>query len=384
MRILIVGHYNGDGSPTASHIHDQVKAYAALGHDVLVLAPVALGKRDYFHRRFRSGMVFADNIPHLTLHHVSLSNFGEDGFNTKSAICSIKKWLNKLKDFRPDIIHAHTFGTDTEIGKYLKKCLGVPLVITTHGSDTSIPYEQGNLDFLRSCCDGADQVIAVSSALADKVRACGTSTPVSTILNGFAVQHTSQIKEKKFPCSLIQVGSLQKQKRFDTTLLAFSQTRNAYPEAKLTLIGQGTEREHLESLSRELGVADAVHFTGLLPNNGVLAEMARSQFFCMPSVREGFGIVYLEAMASGCITIGTEGEGIADLIVSGENGFLVPPDDPEAIVRVIDWCITHPEEAATIAERGRRDALALTWEKNAKEYITLFKEFVQNGTFDTK
>ncbi len=99
----------------------------------------------------------------------------------------------------------------------------------------------------------------------------------------------------------------------------------------------------------------------------------------MPSINEGFGIVYLEAMASGCITIGTEGEGIADLIVSGENGFLVPPDNPEAIVKVVEWCLEHPEEADGIAENGRKDALALTWEKNAAEYIKLFKE-LQHGT----
>ena len=84
--------------------------------------------------------------------------------------------------------------------------------------------------------------------------------------------------------------------------------------------------------------------------------------------------MYLEAMACGCVTVGTEGEGIADLIVSGENGFLVPPDDPEAIVRVIEWCLEHPAEAGAIAERGRRDALELTWEKNAKQYLKLFKE----------
>ena len=80
-------------------------------------------------------------------------------------------------------------------------------------------------------------------------------------------------------------------------------------------------------------------------------------------------------MASGCVTIGTEGEGIAVLIISGENGFLVPPDDPDAIVQTIEWCLGHPDKASAIAERGRRDALNLTWEKNAKQYTALFQEF---------
>ena len=94
----------------------------------------------------------------------------------------------------------------------------------------------------------------------------------------------------------------------------------------------------------------------------------------MPSYPEGFGIVYLEAMASGCITIGTEGEGIANLIKNGENGFLVPPDDPDDIAAVMEWCLAHPEEATAIADRGRQDALSLTWDHNAEQYIKLFKE----------
>ena len=101
--------------------------------------------------------------------------------------------------------------------------------------------------------------------------------------------------------------------------------------------------------------------------------MGSSQFFVMPSVQEGFGIVYLEAMACGCIAIGTEGEGIADLIVSGENGFLVPPDQPETIAKTILRCLKHPKEASAIAERGRQAAKGLTWEKNAMQYISLFE-----------
>lgn len=69
----------------------------------------------------------------------------------------------------------------------------------------------------------------------------------------------------------------------------------------------------------------------------------------------------------------TEGQGIADLITSGENGFLVPPDDPGAIVKIITWCVEHPQEADRIAERGRRDALELTWDKNAAQYVRLFE-----------
>ena len=122
---------------------------------------------------------------------------------------------------------------------------------------------------------------------------------------------------------------------------------------------------------------DSVCFTGYLPNPETLAEMAKAMFFVMPSVREGFGIVYLEAMASGCVTIGTQGEGIADLIENGHNGFLVPPEDPNAIVSVIESCLRDPQRAREIADRGREDACALTWPANAQKYVDLFNSLMK-------
>lgn len=375
MNILVIAHYQNDSSPTAIFIHDQVKAYAALGHRVRVIVPIALGKRGFCKgERFHSAVDMIDGVEHFFVRHLSLSHYGADGFNTRRAIAAIAQQYDRLfADFAPDIIHAHTLGFDSDIGAWLKSRLRIPLVVTTHGSDTSIPYEKGLFDWLSEKSDSADHVVAVSSALAKKLASCGTKTPVSVILNGFRVQTVSAVKEK-VPCSVVQVGHLIKQKHVDTMICAFAQIRRAHPSAYLTVIGQGKEKEFLMRLCADKGVSDSVHFTGQLSNEKVLAQMACAQFFCMPSVREGFGIVYLEAMACNCVTIGTEGEGIADLIVSGKNGFLVSPDDPMAIVQAIEWCLSHPNEAISIAEQGRRDVLSLTWERNATQYIKLFEE----------
>lgn len=377
MKILVVAHCQNDGSPTAIFIHDQVKEYVAMGHEILVLSPIALGKRDFLHHRFHSDIYEIDQVVHIILHHFSLSNYGKNGINQRSAIFSAHRWMSYLKNFQPDVIHAHTLGLDSDLGAWLKEKLHCPLVVTTHGSDTSIPVEQGRAAELKPLCDKADRIVAVSSALAGKLAVCGTGTPVSVILNGFRVQALPASSEEKQPCSIIQVGHLIPQKHFDTTLRAFARLKEAYPDAELTVIGQGTERENLERLAQELGVSKAVRFVGQIPNGEVLSEMSKAQFFCMPSVREGFGIVYLEAMASGCITIGTQGEGIADLIKTGQNGFLVPPEDPDAIAEVVDWCLTHPAEADAIAQRGRADALTLTWERNAIQYTQLFQRLIE-------
>ena len=377
MNILVVCHYGLYEDLSFSFVHAQAKAYTAIGHNVKVLVPVAVAKPDWTGKRLKAHTFECEGVIIVPVRYVSLSSYGEKRFNMQSVIASIKLQLPTILDgFRPDIIHAHTLGFDSEIGKYLKQKLGIPLVVTTHGSDCAIPYEQGRLEFLRSCCDGVDHIVSVSSALGNKLRTCGTITPITAILNGYAAQNCLGVREKK-EFSFLQVGHLQAQKRPAITIQAFAKIYSIYPNARLTMIGAGPERERLELLCKELGIQDMVRFTGQLSNQEVLSEMAQTQFFVMPSVREGLGIVYLEAMASACITIGTEEEGIADVITSGENGFLVPPDDSDAIVRIVEWCLMHSEEAIKIAAHGRTDATELTWERNAQKYVQLFEKLTR-------
>lgn len=374
MNILVVCHYGLYQDLTSSFVHAQAKAYAAQGHWVRVIIPVPVGKVWEGHRVGPFHAVRKDGGVELYYaRFLSLSNFGKRWFNTISAKCAVRLFLGQLlRDFTPDVIHAHALGLSSQVGAWLKGRLGRSLVVTTHGSDTSIPVEQGRAAELKPFCDEADHVAAVSSALADKLRACGTGTPISVILNGFQPRYLPGNTQKE-PLSFIQVGNLLEQKRFHVTIRVIADIRKRHPGASLTIVGQGPERPALEALCRELGVEDAVRFLGQLPNREVLAEMAKARFFVMPSVREGFGIVYLEAMASGCVAIGTEGEGIADLIISGENGILVPPDAPEAIAEAIETWLAAPARTDLLAERGRQAAMSLTWEANARQYLTLFQ-----------
>ncbi len=375
MNILVVCHDGLYRDLSASFVHGQTRAYVKLGHRVRVIIPVAVGKPGPDGKRFGPAVLRreADGVELYYVRYATLSQYGARWFNHTSACVALRCALSAiLRDFTPQVIHAHTLGFDTQVGAWLKNRLGVPLMVTTHGSDASIPFEKGDLAFLRNSCDLADTVVAVSSALAQKVRACGTATPVRVIMNGFRLDHVPESREK-VPVSLIQVGNLQEQKRVHITIEAFSRLCWGYPEATLTIVGSGPQREDLEALCRDLGIADRVTFTGRLPNAQVLEKMAAAQFFVMPSVREGFGIVYAEAMACGCVAIGTQGEGIADLIVSGENGYLVPPDDPEAIVCAIQTCLEDPKKTEIVAEAGRKAALQLTWEKNAQAYCELME-----------
>jgi len=381
MDILMVCHYGLYRDLSYSFVHGQARAYAALGHRVRVIIPIGLGKRSPDGNRFGPKLVHqqADAVDLYYMRYLTASHYGETHFNPASATVALRSVLPiVLKDFSPDVIHAHTLGFDSKLGGWLKHRLGLPLVVTTHGSDSSLPYEQGRLAYLRKCCDVADRVVAVSSALAKKLQRCGTTTPIVSILNGVELSHIPSSFDKA-PLSLLQVGHLTRQKQADTTIRALASLRQSHPEATLTLVGQGPECESLQQLCQQLNIANAVRFTGQLPHSQVLEEMAKAQFFVLPSTREGFGVVYAEAMACGCLTIGTQDEGIADLITNGKNGFLVPAKHPEAIVSVIMQCLEDPAMAIRIAQAGQQVAQTLTWENNARQYVAMIRELKERG-----
>lgn len=376
MNILVVCHYGLYEDLSYSFVHNQIREYAALGHRVRVIIPNGLGKVGRSGGRLEKPLLIslADGVELYDFRYLTLSRYGQRGFNTASAVAAIAlQWNQIFSDFRPDVIHAHTLGFDSEIGAWLKRKFNCPLVVTTHGSDTNGPLEKGQVDYLKSWCDRADTVVAVSKQLAERLRSCGTTTPITTIYNGFVPRIPAKNCMRN-AFSIIQVGNLIRSKRVDVTIRAFSTLRKSWPDMKLTIVGQGPLHGELEELSKELGVADSVSFLGQLSNAEVFRKMSESRFFVMASKPEGFGIVYLEAMAAGCITIGTEGQGISDIIEHGANGFLVPADDPERIAELLDWCLRNPDEGDRIAQEGKNIASGLIWEKNAGEYVKLFEK----------
>lgn len=386
MNILVLVHYHYQGIcvPTALFVHNQMRAFVQAGHRVRAVVPIAMGKAGEDGRRFSPSLLRMDidGIDHIFLRHWSFSKYGQKNWNTHCAIAALKRHMDDiLKDFKPDVIHAHKLGSNTELAALLRDRAGCPLVFTSHGETGCEEPWKSDPASIKPFADKADEVVCVSSAILRTLIQAGVSSAQKVILDGFDASKLSVLTGKRPELSIMQAGHLTKQKCVSVTVEAFRRIYAQHPDAVLTIAGNGPERKFLEDQCTENGLTGTVRFTGEIPNGDLLAEMANTRFFVMPSVHEGFGIVYLEAMASGCIVIGTEGEGIADLIVSGKNGFLVPPNNPIAIAQVIEWCFQHPEESADIAAQGQKDAIALTWEKNAAQYIQLYTSLVK-GTPD--
>lgn len=379
MKILVVAQHQHDGgSPTAIFIHDQMKEYVRAGHEVRVIAPVGIAKPDWFDDRFslRTKKCVIDGIPHVFPRYLTLSRFGAKHINTPSAVYVVKKQLPDLLDgFQPDIIHAHVLGFGSCIGAALKEMLDCPLVVTTHGSDTTIPVNTGRTADLYRWCKDADVVVAVSKALEERLRQSKTETEIKVIHNGYYDEGITGDVTKE-ACSCLQVSNLIELKQIPVTIRAFEKIHQQHPQARLTIIGKGPDRAVLERLCEELNISDVVTFTGQLQHHEVIAHMAKTQFYIQPSVREGLPISYLEAMGMGCVIIGTATEGISEIVNHGVNGFLIQPGDYEAIAEHVCACIVDQERTNLLAEQGKKTANLLTWQHNAQKLVNLFEELI--------
>jgi len=119
-------------------------------------------------------------------------------------------------------------------------------------------------------------------------------------------------------------------KGVDVTLRALPEIAQAFPEVKYLVIGRGGDRPRLEQLARDLGVADRVIFAGFIPTAELPDHYRIADAYIMPS-QEGFGIVYLEAMACGVPVLAGNSDGSADPLQDGKLGWRVPHRDPQAV-----------------------------------------------------
>lgn len=371
MNILVIAHYQDDGSPYVSFVHSQVVEFIKQGHKVIVIVPTVFGKKykylnDKTNKKIDGAFVYYIDC-------LSFSNMGKYTVNNWCGYGAIALLFKKImKKNTIDIIHAHTIGFDGYIATRLKQKYHIPTVITTHGSDTIAEVKEGKEKYIIQICEKADHIVAVSTKLKNILLQKKSSLNIRVILNGFS--SFSIPRGNKEPYSILQVGSLIKRKKTDVTICAFAKIVNKYPQARLEIIGDGEEKTRLRKICEDLGVEEFVHFCGFLKNEQVLMHMSKSQIFVMPSINEGFGIVYIEAMSQKCVVIGTKGEGIADIINDGKNGILVSPDNIEELANQFMKCFSSSQYCEEIAESGFQTSQTLTWENNAKKYIQLFNE----------
>ncbi len=162
---------------------------------------------------------------------------------------------------------------------------------------------------------------------------------------------------------VLSVGRLVARKAHDLVLHAVARLVQEGEPVAAVLVGEGPQRASVEGLARELGIADRVRFAGFVPDDVLPDYYAAADAFVLPSRRlaerdgvEGFGMVFLEAGAAGLPVVGAATGGIPEAVEHGRTGFLVPPDDTDALAGALRRLLRDPEQARRMGEEGRRRA----------------------------
>lgn len=167
----------------------------------------------------------------------------------------------------------------------------------------------------------------------------------------------------------VYVGKLIELKRIENSIIAL----NRIYEGKnfhFDIVGDGVCRTELERLTDELNLNEKITFHGNVPRNKAQEIVNHAECFVMVSDHEAFGLVYLEAMAKGLITIATKGQGADGFIVDGNNGFLCPPKDVDALCETLRKVKSmNSDELYRMSSAALTTASEMTDRKVAEKYI---------------
>ena len=205
-------------------------------------------------------------------------------------------------------------------------------------------------------------------------RKAGTA---SSTIEGNAIHLGEQPAKNKFTVG--SVKTLQNKYGNEYIIKAFSIVAKNNPEIEcnLELVGKGPDREKLEKLAAELGVAEKVHFRGFVPNNELPQEFAKYDVACYMSNSESFGVSALEAMACECPVVASDADGFTEVIEDGVSGIIVPRRNPEAAATALQKFIDNPQLKEEMGKAARERVCKLyEWDSNVEQMLKIYKDLV--------
>jgi glycosyltransferase involved in cell wall biosynthesis len=228
----------------------------------------------------------------------------------------------------------------------LKKLRKIPYWTVAHG----IEAWDIQSPFLKIALKDADRILAVSHYTRDRLLTEQNLDPAKVVVlpntfdsNRFKIAPKPQYLLNRYKLTAQQptiltvarLAEVERYKGYDRILEALPTIRKSIPDIHYILVGKGADRFRIEQLIAKLNLQDCVTLAGFVPDEQLSDYYNLCDVFAMPSKREGFGIVYLEAMACGKPCLGGDRDGAIDALCHGELGALVNPDDVDAIAKTL-------------------------------------------------
>jgi len=279
-----------------------------------------------------------------------------------------------------DLVHSHFIWSAGYVGARLKEKIGIPFVVTGHGYDVySLPFKDEEWrEKIENVLNTADHIITVSKSNLACINKLNVSTPVTVIPNGFKgnlfyPQDSSKCRKiLNLPLDkriILTVGNLEPIKGQLYLVEAVHEIILQRKDVLCVIVGMGREKPVLEKEIHSLGLEDHIKLVGGKPHDEIPLWMNACDVFVLPSLRESFGVVQIEALACGKPVIATRNGGSEEIITSDKYGLLIEPTDPEELAKKILMGLDMEWNRDAILSYAER----FTWEKISKEILQIYQ-----------
>ncbi|SAL67165.1 group 1 family glycosyl transferase [Caballeronia peredens] len=364
MRIVhLANHAQTIGNGTVNMMVDLACVQARMGQEVVVAS---------------SGGGFEPLLRRHGITHIPLQQ-SRQPWRVPSMIAGFNRLIDR---FDPDIVHAHMM-TGALISRFGSMRRRFALVTTVHHE----------LQKSASLVRAGDHMVAVSRAVADDLAARGIGPErMSVVLNGAVGSPRLVLRPAARPVRLrhpniVCVAGMYRRKGIADLLHAFALVRaqsagepvpqadvlrgELLPEPQLYLVGDGPDRGLMEALAGDLGIAQAVHFTGFVAD--ARPYFAGADVFALLSHQDPSPLVIAEAREAGCAIVATRVGGIPEMLDDGAAGVLVPAGDAAQAAAKLRWLLLDGEARGQYAARARENLLKLSVERVSSEYLAIYQ-----------
>lgn len=290
----------------------------------------------------------------------------------------LKQRLKKQKIDAVHMFHIYNLGGVVALWK---KIMRFPLVISLTGWDTCDPVKplpKWTWPYLRGVMNSADRVITMCSHMKKSAEAQGCTKDILIIPHGTAMLEATEKKgfdprkKQGIAADEKMVFSLQRlfpRKGMEYLIKAVPLVLKKHHNVVFVVGGRGPEKEKLETLAQELGVEKNVRFVGFIPDDELKNYYTAADLFALPSLYEGFGVVYVDALSGGVPVVTTRCGGPED-IITPDNGMLAPVRDENAFADAIIAALEKSWDKKKIIKSTEK----YDWAKIMRQYEKVYGE----------
>ncbi|MGG3912717.1 glycosyltransferase [Rossellomorea vietnamensis] len=289
-----------------------------------------------------------------------------------SSVFALKKLI---KEFQPDILHAHYVSSYGVVGAMANFH---PYYVSVWGRDVFQFPQQGNVNkqLVQFALKKADVICSTSKVMAEETNLYTDKhvyvTPFGVKMEYFNPESNQMKAEKKI---IGTVKALEDKYGIRDLVNAFAIVHKENPETELLIVGDGRQRKEYEELVVQLGIDHVTTFTGRVPNEEVPDYIKKMMIFAVPSTEdsESFGVAAVESMACGVPVVVSNVGGLPEVVVDGVTGIVVPKENHQKLAEAFTQLIQDPVRASKMGEAGVKHVLEhYNWVDNAHYMLSLY------------